>query len=90
MKILEQATARELEISQVKLAIAETDAGIIRMEAALAAMRQKQTARRCEVVRQETLARCSNGQLTDGGPFVTPELPSRVAGPPFGAASGSA
>jgi hypothetical protein len=29
-------------------------------------------------------------QLTDGGPSVTPELPSCVAGPPFGAAHGSA
>ena len=29
-------------------------------------------------------------QLTDGGPFVTPEFPSCVAGPPFGAALGSA
>jgi hypothetical protein len=28
----------------------------------------------------------TNGQLTDGGPSVTPELPSCVAGPPFGAA----
>jgi hypothetical protein len=27
-------------------------------------------------------------QLTDGGPSVTPELPDRVAGPPFGAAPG--
>ena len=60
MKTLEQATTRELEIAQVNLAIAETDAGIIRMETALAAMRQKQTARHREVVRQETLARCSN------------------------------
>ena len=31
----------------------------------------------------------SNDQLTDGGPSVTPELPNRVAGPPFGGASGS-
>ena len=28
-------------------------------------------------------------QLTDGGPSVAPELPSCVAGPPFGAAPGS-
>ena len=27
-----------------------------------------------------------NDQLTDGGPSVTPELPTGVAGPPFGAA----
>ena len=37
---------------------------------------------------------CSCGrrtnQLTDGGPSVTPELPSGVAGPPFGEAPGSA
>jgi hypothetical protein len=31
-----------------------------------------------------------NDQLTDGGPSVTSELPLGVAGPPFGAASGSA
>jgi len=29
-------------------------------------------------------------QLADGGPFVTPELPAGVAGPPFGGAPGSA
>ena len=29
-----------------------------------------------------------NDQLTDGGPSVTPELPSGIAGPPFGAALG--
>jgi hypothetical protein len=28
----------------------------------------------------------ANGQLTDGGPSLTPEFPSCVAGPPFGAA----
>jgi hypothetical protein len=28
-------------------------------------------------------------QLTDGGPSVAPELPTDVAGPPFGAAPGS-
>jgi hypothetical protein len=32
----------------------------------------------------------ANDQLTDGGPSLTPELPRRVAGPPFGAASCSA
>ena len=31
-----------------------------------------------------------NAQLTDGGPLVTPVLPTDVAGPPFGAVSGSA
>ena len=31
-----------------------------------------------------------NDQLTDGGPCLTPELPRRVAGPPFGGAPGSA
>lgn len=31
-----------------------------------------------------------NDQLTNGGPSVMPELPSCVAGPPFGAAHGSA
>jgi len=30
-----------------------------------------------------------NDQLTDGGPSVISELSSRVAGPPFGAATGS-
>ena len=60
MKTLEQATSRELEIAQVKLAIVRTDVAIAHMENALEAMRQKQTARRCEVMRQETLARCSN------------------------------
>ena len=29
-------------------------------------------------------------QITDGGPCVTPELSTGVAGPPFGAAHGSA
>ena len=29
----------------------------------------------------------ANGQLTDGGPSSTPELPSPVAGPPFGGAT---
>jgi hypothetical protein len=32
------------------------------------------------------LAFTPNDQFTDGGPSVTPELPDRVAGPPFGAA----
>lgn len=62
---INQATSRELEIEQVKRAIIETDAGIIRMETALAAMRQKQTARHCEIVRQETFARCSNTKVSD-------------------------
>ena len=31
----------------------------------------------------------STVQRTDGGPSVAPELPSCVAGPPFGAAPGS-
>lgn len=56
---LDQATPRELEIAQVKLAIIRTNEGIRRMEAALLAMREKQTARRCEVVRQETIKRTS-------------------------------
>ena len=60
MKTLASATTRELEIAQVKLAIAETDAGIIRMETALAAMRQKQIARHREVAIQETIARQPN------------------------------
>lgn len=60
MKTLDQLTSRELEIAQIKLAIAKTDTDIARMETDIAAMRQKQVARRCEVVRQETLARCSN------------------------------
>jgi hypothetical protein len=29
-----------------------------------------------------------NDQLTDGGPSLTPELPERLAGPPFGEAPG--
>src|SRR6266571_7602622 len=33
---------------------------------------------------------CANAQLTDGGPSGSPESPNRLAGPPFGAASGSA
>jgi len=33
---------------------------------------------------------CRTIQLTDGGPSATPELPSRVPGPPFGEAPGSA
>ena len=65
MKTLGQANTRELEIAQVKLAIVRTDEGIKRMEDALAAMRQKQTARHREVAIQETLARCSNEKLSD-------------------------
>ena len=62
IRIVERATTRDLEIMQVKRAIAETDAGIIRMETALEAMRKKQIARRCEVARQATRARCANDQ----------------------------
>jgi len=60
MKTLDQATSRELEIAQVKLAIVRTDVAIAHMENALEAMRQKQTARVREIAIQETLARCSN------------------------------
>ncbi len=68
MKTLEQSTTRELEIAQVKLAIADTDAGIIRMETALAFMRQKQIARHREVAIQETLARQPNDRTERPGP----------------------
>jgi hypothetical protein len=30
-----------------------------------------------------------NAQVTDGGPLLTPVLPERIAGPPFGEADGS-
>ena len=43
----------------MKLAIAEIDAGIIRMETALASMRQKQTARHREVARHEDVGHAS-------------------------------
>jgi len=57
---INQASSRELEIEQVKRAIVKTGAEIRRLEDVLELMRQKQTRRQCEVVRQETLARCSN------------------------------
>lgn len=56
MKTLAQATSRELEIAQVKLAIARTDEAIERHEAALRQMRARQIARHRELVRQETLS----------------------------------
>ena len=62
MKTLEQATSRELEIQQVRNALTDTAAKIVMMEAALEAMRRKQTARVREIAIQETLARCSNAQ----------------------------
>lgn len=57
MKPLDQATTRELEIQQVRIAIEYNDIQIFLAELALARMRRNQTARRCELVRQETLAR---------------------------------
>ena len=59
VKTLDQATAHHQEIAQLKLAILETSAGIIRMETALQAMRRKQTARVRELAIRQTLARHS-------------------------------
>lgn len=61
MKTAEQLTSRELEIQQVRNALSRTAAEIARVEGVLAQMREKQIARHREIVRQETLARCSNG-----------------------------
>lgn len=61
MKTLEQATSRELEIEQVRRRIGEADAELIRITTEiLPGMMKKQAARRKELERQETLARCSN------------------------------
>lgn len=58
---LEQATTRELEIEQVKRRIAEVDAEIQRITCeVLPGMIKKQTSRRKELERQQSLARCSN------------------------------
>jgi hypothetical protein len=63
---LEQATTRELEIEQVKRRIGEADSEILRITTdVLPGMMKKQAARRKELERQETLARCSNKQITD-------------------------
>jgi hypothetical protein len=60
---LEQATTRELEIEQVKRRIGEADSEILRITTdVLPGMMKKQAARRKELERQETLARCSNDQ----------------------------
>ena len=68
MKNLNEASSRELEIAQVKLAIVRTDVKIAHMENALEAMRSKQTARVREIAIQETIARCSNNALRDSPP----------------------
>ena len=38
--------------------------------------------------KNQTRERGRTCPLTDGGPFVTPELPDGAAGPPFGEAPG--
>jgi hypothetical protein len=53
MRTIEEASSRELEIAQVKLAIAKTDRDIERTEIVLRNMRVKQLRRHCEVARQE-------------------------------------
>ncbi len=63
MKTLEFYTSRELEIAQVKQAIAKTDANICRVQTDLALMRQKQLARHKELTRQETLAHIAHAEL---------------------------
>ena len=61
MTTLEQATSRELETEQVRRRIGEADAELIRITTEiLPGMMKKQSARRKELERQETLARCSN------------------------------
>lgn len=61
MKTLDQATSRELEIEQVRRRIAEADAELLRITTqVLPGMMEKQSRRRKELERQETLARCSN------------------------------
>jgi hypothetical protein len=63
---LEQATSRELEIEQVKRRIAEADAELLRITTqVLPGMMEKQTRRRKELERQQTLARCSNTKLSE-------------------------
>jgi hypothetical protein len=42
------------------------------------------------VFKKRLLTNLPNVQLTDGGPLPTSEFPERLAGPPFGEASGSA
>lgn len=61
MKTLDQATSRELEIEQVRRRIAEADEELLRITTqVLPGMMAKQSRRRKELERQETLARCSN------------------------------
>lgn len=66
MTTLEQATSRELETEQVRRRIGEADAELIRITTEiLPGMMKKQSARRKELERQETLARRSNEKLID-------------------------
>lgn len=66
MKTLDQATSRELEIEQVRRRVSEVDAEIKRITCeVLPGMIQKQERRRKELERQETLARCSNDELSE-------------------------
>lgn len=63
MKTLDQATSRELEIEQVRRRIAEVDAELLRITTqVLPGMMEKQSRRRKELERQETLARRSNNR----------------------------
>ncbi|MEK7766780.1 MAG: hypothetical protein AAB368_11125 [bacterium] len=66
MKTLDQATTRELEIEQVRRRIGEAESELLRITTeVLPGMMKKQAARRKELERQETLARCSNDKLRD-------------------------
>jgi PAS domain S-box-containing protein len=57
MNPIEQATSRELEIAQLKIAVANIDAAIRHAEESIDAMRMKQISRSMELARQETLAK---------------------------------
>lgn len=74
MKTLDQATGRELEIEQVRRRVSEVDAEIKRITCEiLPGMIQKQERRRKELERQETLARCSNAEVS--GPASNNQQP---------------
>lgn len=53
--LMKEPTSRELEIEQVRMAIARTAAEIVRLEGVLDRMRNRQIARRREIARQMTI-----------------------------------
>ena len=57
MKTLNEATSRELEIAQVRLAVVKTDAAIAHFERTIPVLREKNLRRHKEIVMQETLMR---------------------------------